>query len=171
MQIRPLLAADAAAYQALRLQGLQDCPTAFASSHDEECDTALSEVGARLAPSPDGSTFGVFHDGQLVGIASVSREASRKLAHKALLWGVYVAPAHRRHGAARELLRHALAHAFAMPGVRQVNLSVNAANAPAIALYRALGFAPFGTEHGYLQVDGVLHDEIHMVATTPDAVR
>jgi RimJ/RimL family protein N-acetyltransferase len=171
MQVRPLLAADAAKYRSLRLQGLQDCPTAFASSHGEECDIALAEVGARLAPSPDGATFGAFHDGTLIGIASVAREAPRKLAHKALLWGVYVAPGHRRHGAARELLRHALAHAFAMPGVRQVNLSVNAANAPAIALYQSIGFAPFGIERGYLQVDGVLHDEIHMAATMPAGVR
>ena len=164
MQIRPLLATDAAAYQSLRLRGLEECPTAFSASHDEECHVPLAEVGAGIAPSPNGTTWGAFEGGRLLGIASVAREAPRKLAHKALLWGVYVAPEHRRHGTARQLLERALAHAFSMPGVRQVNLSVNAANAAAIALYQAMGFRSFGLERGYLQLDGVLHDEIHMAA-------
>ena len=165
MNIRPLQSADASAYQTLRLRGLQECPTAFASSHDEERDTALAEVAVRLAPSPEGGTFGAFEGDTLIGIASVAREPQRKIAHKALLWGVYVAPEHRRRGISRQLLEHALAHAFSMSGVRQVNLSVNAANAPAIALYQAMGFEPFGVERGYLQVDGTLHDEIHMAAS------
>jgi ribosomal protein S18 acetylase RimI-like enzyme len=156
MQIRLLLPADADAYRALRLRGLRECPTAFASSPDEE-DAGI----------PPDATFGALRGGALAGIASIGREAPRKLAHKALLWGVYVAPEQRRGGVARSLVAHALAHAFAMPGVRQVNLSVNAANAPAIALYEAAGFRAFGIERGYLQVDGVLHDEIHMAAYAP----
>ena len=158
MQVRLLLPADADAYRALRLRGLRECPTAFASSPDEEGTDA-----------PAGDTFGAFRDGALVGIAGVSREAARKLSHKAVLWGVYVAPEQRRGGVARTLVMHALAHACALPGVRQVNLSVNAANAPAIALYRAAGFREYGIERGYLQVDGVLHDEIHMAAYAPPA--
>lgn len=43
-----------------------------------------------------------------------------------------------------------------------MNLSVNAANEPAIALYRAFGFEPFGRERGYLVVDGQAHDELQM---------
>ena len=156
MQIRLLLPADDDACRALRLRGLRECPAAFASSPGEEG-----------ADTPSGATFGAFRDGALVGIASVAREAPRKLSHKAVLWGVYVAPEQRRGGLARTLLMHALSHAYALPGVRQVNLSVNAANAPAIALYEAAGFRAFGIERGYLQVDGVLHDEIHMAAYAP----
>lgn len=36
------------------------------------------------------------------------------------------------------------------------------ANAAAIALYESAGFEPFGVEHGFMLVDGVLHDELHM---------
>src|SRR2546429_9401473 len=36
MQIRNLGPADAAAFQALRLRGLLECPTSFASSYEEE---------------------------------------------------------------------------------------------------------------------------------------
>jgi RimJ/RimL family protein N-acetyltransferase len=54
-----------------------------------------------------------------------------------------------------------------MPGLTQINLSVNSANAAALALYEGLGFSSFGLERGYLQVDGVLHDEIHMARPLP----
>ena len=63
------------------------------------------------------------------------------------------------------LLAHALARAASMPGVRQINLGVNAANAEAVALYEAAGFTAFGVERGFMLVDGRLHDEIHMVRT------
>jgi hypothetical protein len=33
------------------------------------------------------------------------------------------------------------------------------------AVYESLGFEPFGLERGFLRVDGVLHDELHMVLT------
>src|SRR5688572_29853652 len=36
MQIRALTPKDAAAFAALRLRGLQECPEAFASSYEEE---------------------------------------------------------------------------------------------------------------------------------------
>jgi hypothetical protein len=42
--IRELSGADAAAFQSLRLQALRDCPLAFSSSHEEECERLLSDV-------------------------------------------------------------------------------------------------------------------------------
>ena len=56
-----------------------------------------------------------------------------------------------------------------MPGVRQINLGVNAANAEAVALYEAAGFTAFGVERGFMLLDGRLHDEIHMVRTVETA--
>ena len=52
METRILLAADAAAFQALRLEGLRDSPTAFTSSYQEECDLPLLHVAERLIPMP-----------------------------------------------------------------------------------------------------------------------
>jgi RimJ/RimL family protein N-acetyltransferase len=49
-----------------------------------------------------------------------------------------------------------------MPGLRQVSLGANTANQASMALYRSMGFEPFGVEKGFLLVEGVLYDEVHM---------
>jgi ribosomal protein S18 acetylase RimI-like enzyme len=162
MEIRVLLADDARAFQELRLSGLRECPTAFSSSYEEECDVPVLRVGEQLAPTPDRAVFGAFEDDKLIGTAGLQRESHRKLSHKAFIWGVYVAPMYRKRGIGRRLLEAALEQAAGMPGLRQVSLGANAANSAAIDLYKALGFEPFGVEKGFLLVDGVLHDEVHL---------
>ena len=127
MDVRVLDAEDAPAFQALRLDALRECPTAFSSSYEEERDLPLSLVAERLTPTPERAVFGAFEGGALVGTTGLQRERARKLAHKAFVWGVYVAPPFRKRGAGRLLLREALAHAALMPGLRQVSLGANSA--------------------------------------------
>jgi [ribosomal protein S18]-alanine N-acetyltransferase len=57
-----------------------------------------------------------------------------------------VHPEHRRRGHARTLLSAALA---AFPGAHRVHLEVRPSNAPARALYEALGFMPTGLRRRY----------------------
>jgi ribosomal protein S18 acetylase RimI-like enzyme len=99
----------------------------------------------------------------LIGVVGIQREGRRNLRHKALIFGMYVAPAARKKGIGRALLDQTVSHAARMSGLRQVNLCVNAANASAIAMYRAAGFEAFGIERTFLIVDGVPQDLIHMV--------
>jgi ribosomal protein S18 acetylase RimI-like enzyme len=161
--VRKLTGADAAAFRPLRLRGLLECPSAFASSYEEECDLTLEWFAERLEPGSDRSVFGAFLGPALVGCAGLHRETQRKLAHKAYIWGMYVDPAHRRCGIGRQLLAEALSSARSELQVRQVNLGVNARNDVAIALYEAMGFTAWGRESCFMLVDGVAHDEIHMV--------
>ena len=163
MELRVLEAGDVAAFTTLRLAALQECPTAFSSSYEEECDSPLVRRAERMAPDRDGAIFGAFDGQTLVGTVGLHRESHRKLAHKAVIWGVYVAPSFRQRGVGRLLLERALAHATTMPGLLQVTLGVNSENTAAIALYESLGFETFGVERGFMLVDGVLHDELHMV--------
>ena len=167
MQIRILQAGDATVYQSLRLRGLRECPSAFASSFEEEAATPIDVVAARLAKQQDGATFGAFENDLLVGIVGLRRESMRKLAHKAYIWGMFVAPDARNGGVGRQLLAHALEYAGEVLRVRQVNLGVNADNLPAIALYRRMRFEPFGRERGFMLLDGKLHDEVHMACLLP----
>ncbi len=166
--IRLLLPADASAFQALRLQGLRECPTAFASSYEEELGEGAAEVAGRLARAPGRAMIGAFQGAALVGFVGLQRESLRNLAHKVVLWGMVVAPEQRRSGVGRRLVVHALEAAFAMPGVRQVILSVNATNRAALALYESCGFERFGLERQFMLVKGVPQDEIHMVRFAPE---
>ena len=162
LTVRRLQPADATHFQALRLRGLIECPTAFASSHEEECTMPEEVIAQRLAHAPARAVFGAF-DAVLAGIVGLQREAHLKLAHKGFIWGMYVAPEYRQRGVGRKLIDAALAHAYSLPGIVSVNLSVNAANPAAIALYEAAGFARYGVERDFMRVDGVPQDEIHMV--------
>jgi ribosomal protein S18 acetylase RimI-like enzyme len=163
MIVRTLTPADAAAFQSLRLLGLRECPTAFASSFDEECDYTLPAVAERLAPLDDRAVFGAFEGNELGGLLGIKRQEPVKLSHKAYLWGMYVAPAARNRGVGRELVTSALSFAATKLRVRQVTLGVNAENVAAIALYERMGFTSFGREPCFMLVDGVPQDELQMV--------
>lgn len=163
MQIRDLVSDDARVFQALRFAALRECPSAFASSYEEEVEMPISVVAERLAAKADRCVLGAWLGSDLVGMLGLQREQMRKLAHKAFIWGMYVAPGARRRGVGRRLIDQALVRASSMCGVQQINLGVNAANAEAIALYEAAGFTAFGVERGFMLLDGELHDELHMV--------
>jgi ribosomal protein S18 acetylase RimI-like enzyme len=163
MQVRELDPGHAREFQVLRLAALRECPSAFASSYEEEHETPITMVAERLIARPGRCVLGAWLESDLIGMLGLRREETRKLSHKVFIWGMYVTPAARRRGAGRQLLAQALSRAASMPGVRQVNLGVNAANAEAIALYESAGFTSFGVERGFMLLDGELHDEIHMV--------
>ncbi len=81
---------------------------------------------------------------------------------------MFVAPTARRRGHGRALLDAVLAHARLMPGLRQLKLSVNAANGPACALYESLGFVRTGIEPDALFVDGCFYDDaLYNLRLTP----
>lgn len=170
MLIRALTPSDAAAFQALRLRGLQECPEAFASSYEEEVGTPLDEIERRLHPKPNSAIFGAFEREQLCALVGLQREGMAKLAHKSFIWGVYVSPEVRGQGVGTQILSHALSYAADVLRTPQVNLGVNTRNTAAVALYRKLGFVDFGLERGYLLVGGVLHDEYQMVCHVTNAV-
>ena len=173
MEVRVLNATDAADFQSLRLEALRESPTAFTSSYEEERATPLARVAERLAPTPNGVVLGAFEEGVLIGLTGIYRERLRKLAHKGVVWGVYVAPAFRNRGIGRRLLTEAIRQAAAMPGLKQLNLSANAANPGALALYESMGFERFGFERACMWVDGEPYDEIQMSrsVSTPGAPR
>jgi len=159
MAIRKLLSEDTSSFQSLRLRGLLECPEAFSSSHAKEVDTTLDVIAQSLSPRPDGAVFGNLLGQNLVGIIGAQREVRRKLSHKAFIWGMYAAPEHRLKGIGRSLVDQALRYASQDLGVEVVTLGVNAQNKAAVALYEAMGFQTYGTEPGFLVLDGVAHDQ------------
>jgi GNAT superfamily N-acetyltransferase len=170
MEIRVLTGRDADPCRLLRLEGLRDFPTAFASSYDEEREIGVEKVADRLEPSENGAVLGAVDGGELIGMVGVQRETALKLRHKALIWGMYVKPARRKHGTGSALLSAALDYAATrMLGLRQINLWVNVKNVSAIQMYRSAGFEPCGIERAFLIVDDVPQDLLHMVRLVTSA--
>lgn len=161
--VRRLDATDAEAFQALRLRGLRDEPSAFGSSVEEEQDRTPAQVAAVLSGSSERVFFGAWRGQALVGVVGVGREAARKERHIAHVRSLYVAPEARGHGVGRVLLGAALAQAFAWPGVEQILLSATAGNAPAIGLYRRAGFVQVGFVPHALRIGSEDVDEVVML--------
>lgn len=162
MNIRRLRASDAPAFQALRLYGLQESPSAFGSSFEEEQARTIKQVEHHLEGAHERVFFGSFADAGLLGMVGVGREQGLKERHIAFIRSMYVAPQARRQGAARDLLRVALNQAAAWSGVEQVTLSVTAANAGATALYRSVGFKEVGRMPRALRIGTEYFDEVLM---------
>ena len=163
MEIRALTEDDAGTFQALRLNALRECPSAFSSSYGEECDIPIEAISARIAGTADRRLFGAFDQSGLVGCIGLQRETKLKHAHKAQIWGMYVAPLHRNQGIGRALIVNVLDFAAAMPGLRNITLSVTRGNSAAVMLYEKMGFTAFGVEPDAMLIDNQLHDEVHMI--------
>jgi ribosomal protein S18 acetylase RimI-like enzyme len=160
--IRPLNAADAAAFREIRLQAISDSPSAVWPTYEEEARRTKQEVEARIQRTATQVVFGAFIDTKLVGIAGLRRELLEQVRHKAVLWGVFISPDQRREGLARKLFSR-VASCAREEGVLQIHLCVNADNARARNLYRSLGFTSFGVEPRAMRVGDKYFDEEHMV--------
>lgn len=160
-RVRRLGPDDASALLPLRLRALREHPRAFLSSEEEDAALGVEGFAARLSRSDRALTLGGYAGGALVAMAGVAKGAHEKARHRAVLWGVYVAPEHRRSGLGRAIVGRAIEEARAM-GVEALILSVDAQNAPALALYRALGFTAWGVERDAFRADGEPVDEVHM---------
>jgi ribosomal protein S18 acetylase RimI-like enzyme len=160
LSVRRLGPEDAAAFQALRLEGLERHPCAFAASHEEEVGHSLGEVAGRLQRQP---VFGAFDGAELVGVAGFAIPPPAKKRHKGVLWGVYVREAARGRGLGRALVLHVIEHARAH--VVQLHAAVVTTNAAARELYRSLGFATYGLEPRGLACACQYFDQELMVLT------
>ena len=160
-RIRALGDADAEAYVTIRHHALLDAPLAFAASPGDDIAASAAAVREQLARVPESMIFGAF-DPQLVGVVGLYRDRHQKAAHKVHLWGMYVAPSHRRRGIAAALVAAAIDHGRTLPGASWVHLAVSEATPAAQRLYERAGFVVWGTEPEALRHDGRSVVEHHM---------
>ena len=166
LDIRPLAEADADDFVRLRLRALKEHPEAFGSSYEEERIRPSGEVAAPLrrpTDAPDDFTLGAFREGQLVGIASFSREIGQKVRHRGAVRGMYVPVEDQGRGIGRALITRAIQRARLADGLEQVGLAVATRNERARSLYASLGFETYGVEPNALIVEGQRIDEELMV--------
>lgn len=119
----------------------------FATSLEEHVKLDKEAIAKRLAPSRDSFVLGALTgEDELIGIVGVYRQAPAKHAHKAFMWGMYVAPPHRRCGAGRRLVEAAIREAATLPGIELLRTSVFQAAVAARALYPSCGFISWGVQ-------------------------
>jgi ribosomal protein S18 acetylase RimI-like enzyme len=168
MDIRFLTPADASEWQRLRLEALQGDSQAFGASFVEYESLSIDDVRRRLWSGPDAFVVGAFEKGCLCGTAGFYRDKELKGRHKGHVWGVYVTPAQRGAGIAKQVMKKLLEQAAATEGIEQVLLSVAVPQIAAVKLYRSLGFVSFGREPRALKIDGRFIDEEYFILYPKD---
>jgi hypothetical protein len=96
--LRPTRESDAAAYRALRLEGLLAHPRAFGADHARSAARPIEywqDRTRRGALGPDGVTYVAETADGLAGITALVRAEEPKTRHGAMIFGVYVQPAWR----------------------------------------------------------------------------
>ena len=132
------------------------------SSPEDDSACSADAVRERLRQvSPDSIIIGAFAP-ELVGTLGLYRDSHIKAAHKAHIWGTYVAASYRRQGIASQLLAAAIQHARSLPGITIVHLGVSSAASTAQRLYERHGFRIWGSEPDALRHNGESVIEYHM---------
>ena len=165
MFIRVLREEDAQAFSTLRLEALETDPRALGSSPEEHRVLTTAQVADRIRPIPESKLVtGAFDDNnRLIGNIGFRREPQIKSRHKGMIWGVYLTPAYRGKGIAKNLLTATLDRIKTYPELLQVTLAVSAEQKSAWRLYHSAGFQEFGLELAALKIADDYVDEHWMV--------
>ncbi len=146
--LEPITPQNAMIFKAVRLQALQDTPTAFGSTYAKESQLTDADWIKR-AVQWNGETSAAFlaMDGHtacgIVGTFLDQDDATR--AHLGSMW---TAPTHRHRGIGRLLVNEVLGWAR-LRKARTLQLMVTSNNEPAILFYQRLGFTRTGRTEPY----------------------
>lgn len=163
MQIRRIQPADAMAVKRLRLQALTQEPLAFAMSVTQAADWADAQWEQMASRNSDGvQTVVLAQVGtELVGMVGCNIDASPKMTHCGMVWGMYVAPPHRNRRIAQQLLQAVIDHGSAHH-LQMLKLSVTTSQTSALHAYLRAGFVQYAHEPALLYVDGAPIDAFHL---------
>jgi ribosomal protein S18 acetylase RimI-like enzyme len=153
---------NAEALRNLRLEAITLHPTAFTADPDLESRLTLDDWRERIRRN---AWFGGIVEDELVAMAALLTEASKKVKHTGYLASMYVRENERGTGLADGLIQALLA--YAAEYVEQVILTVEAGNMRAIKFYQRHGFRTIGKLPRAILVDGKYFDELQMVSTVP----
>jgi RimJ/RimL family protein N-acetyltransferase len=166
--IREADISDAAQFRELRLDALQDRPTAFPAEYSVNAGQPLSFWEGRLKTSEIGTIF--FAEGeyetQLIGMTGIRRGESPKTKHSANIWGVYVRPAWRSLRISDSLIGAGIGWAKSND-LNILKLGVGVASTSAVRCYQRCGFTIYGTEPRGMFYDGQYYNGYLMYRDIP----
>jgi len=160
MEIRPLTPDDVDSYLTIWRRALTDHPSAYGASVEDPDMFSPELARQRIAHSmPYNPIFGVFVEGQQVGLSSLFFPANRaKIRHRAQVHQVYVAAELRGRGIAKAMMDVVIVYAKTIPDVEEVHLAVTIGNEAARRLYVSGGFVPHMIDARYFKINGVYYD-------------
>jgi ribosomal protein S18 acetylase RimI-like enzyme len=143
LSVQRLNRTHAEPFFALRLRCMHEAAAQFRSAPEDVAREGIDLWQARL-DSPDDRIVGIFDGGMLIGIGGIARDWRVKLRHKALLFGMFVAPQAAGRGVGSAIVAGLIreAHGF----VSSLHLTVMADNDRARRLYERHGFTIYGRE-------------------------
>lgn len=150
MTVRRLTQQDAPSLHALWAEGLRAVPEAFLLTEEELLAIPMDRFASSI---PQRIWYGSFIGHKLVGYGCARRGGPKQLRHTADIGPVYVTASERGQGLGRQIMQ-ALMLQLTDDGVLQVELTVDALNTNATALYTDLGFAPFGRRPRSFLIEG-----------------
>ena len=136
LEVRRVRAGEWRELRALRLESLQDSPSAFWKRYEEEVDAPDEQWHEWIA-----STFVAVEDGRLVGMAAGASDSGQP--NLANVFAMYVRPDARGRGVG-ELLVEAVVDWARRESFERIRLMVNVENGAAMRLYARCGFRDTG---------------------------
>jgi aminoglycoside 6'-N-acetyltransferase len=122
------------------------------------------------ADEPEAVRFAVEHDGAVVGMIQYAEEEEPDYRHAGI--DVFLDPAVHRRGLGADAVLTLAVHLIRDRGHHRLTIDPAAANAAAIACYRAAGFRPVGVLRAYERdrASGEWHDGLLMDALADEIV-
>jgi len=159
--IRQSTLTDAAQFRELRLEALQNNPTAFSADYQINASQPMTYWEGRLEKDENGIILFAEYANQIIGMTGIRRGESPKTKHSAGIWGVYVCPEWRGLHVAEALIASCIHWAKALQ-VDIVKLGVATNNTSAVRCYERCGFTTYGTEPRGILYEGKYYDEYLM---------
>ena len=137
IEIRKLRHGEEAIYRAFRIHALSRFAVNFTSTAAEAEALPIAAYADRIGRPDDPRHFiiGAFDGDRLIGTACLSGEPRHSERHKVYLFGMAVHADFTGRGIGGGLVRHLIATARMIPGLKQINLSMTTGNEPAERLY------------------------------------
>ncbi len=147
--IRLLTPDDWQSFRALRLEGLQQSPYAFAGAYEDESPRDEAVWREKLEKS---RIFGWFSEGVLTGMVGYYSLQGQYLEHRGRMFGMYVQPGMRGQGVGRQLVEAVLADAIGT--LEMMFCGVHDGQEEALRLYLRCGFEIWGVEPNAVKIKG-----------------
>lgn len=150
-------------FKHIRLEALDDSPTAFGQSAEDESKKTDEqwESGVKFTNEnpPSLALFAEIGE-EIIGMVGSFTKDREKMKHIANVWGMYVNSEYRGQGIGRKLLESLIEELKNHSQIKKIRIGVVSSNTLAAELYKRLGFEVVGEFKKELFVDSKYYDEL-----------